>query len=71
MAIHGVAAQFKFDPMSFDTSELELFLSAHYESYAAIWNEQLSDAKASLPGAYSVLTSIYNTDVVPDTYDPA
>ncbi|KAJ2195556.1 hypothetical protein IW144_003397 [Coemansia sp. RSA 522] len=68
--VGSASAQFKFDPMGFDTSELELFLSANYFSYASIWNDQLSQAKASLPGAYSVLTSIYNTDEVPKTYDP-
>ncbi|KAJ2495668.1 hypothetical protein GGH96_006304 [Coemansia sp. RSA 1972] len=67
----SASAQFKFDPMGFDSSELEMFLSANYFSYASIWNDQLSQAKASLPGAYSVLTSIYNTDEVPKTYDPA
>ncbi|KAJ1850928.1 hypothetical protein GGH12_006187 [Coemansia sp. RSA 1822] len=68
--VGSASAQFKFDPMGFDTSELELFLSAGYFSYASIWNDQLSQAKASLPGAYSILTSIYNTDEVPKTYDP-
>ncbi|KAJ2629337.1 hypothetical protein H4R22_003376 [Coemansia sp. RSA 1290] len=69
VAAQAANGQFQFNPGTFDASELQLFLSAHYYSYASIWEGQLSEASASLPGAYSILTSIYNTDEIPPTYD--
>ncbi|KAJ2448577.1 hypothetical protein EV183_005373 [Coemansia sp. RSA 2336] len=69
VAAQAANGQFQFNPGTFDASELELFLSAHYYSYASIWEGQLSEASASLPGAYAILTSIYNTDEIPQTYN--
>ncbi|KAJ2609059.1 hypothetical protein H4S08_004203 [Coemansia sp. RSA 1365] len=63
-------AQFQINPGTYDASELYDIISGNYNSYAAIWQDQLSSAKASLPGAYEILTSIYNTDDVPETFDP-
>lgn len=63
--------EFNFNPGTFDVSQLEFFISAHYHSNAAIWSSQLAIAHASYPSVYSVLTSIYNTDTIPDTYDAA
>ncbi|PIA18470.1 hypothetical protein COEREDRAFT_91307 [Coemansia reversa NRRL 1564] len=63
-------AQFQINPGTYDASELYDIISGNYNSYAAIWQDQLSSAKASLPGAYGILTSIYNTDDVPETFNP-
>ncbi|KAJ2584195.1 hypothetical protein GGH95_000545 [Coemansia sp. RSA 1836] len=65
------SAQFQFNPGTYDAAELFIQISGFYTSYAAIWSTQLAQAKSSLPGAYSELTSIFNTDVIPETFDPA
>ncbi|KAJ2302877.1 hypothetical protein IWW55_003209 [Coemansia sp. RSA 2706] len=69
-AAQAAYGQFQINPGTYDASELQDFLSGNYFSYAAIWEDQLSQAKASLPGAYAILTSIYNTDEIPETYNP-
>ncbi|KAJ2777184.1 hypothetical protein H4R18_005288, partial [Coemansia javaensis] len=63
------SAQYLFNPGTLDSEALFEAISADYYSYAAIWNYQLSDAKASHTGAYAVLTSIYGTDEVPAEFD--
>ncbi|KAJ2077216.1 hypothetical protein H4R24_005258 [Coemansia sp. RSA 988] len=70
LAIQVARAQFQINPGTYDASELYDIISGNYNSNAAIWQDQLDSAKASLPGAYGVLTSIYNTDKVPETFDP-
>ncbi|KAJ2696778.1 hypothetical protein FB645_006099 [Coemansia sp. IMI 203386] len=62
-------AQFEFNPGTYGSSELFDFLSGYYNSYASIWEGQLTSARASLPGAYAQLTSIFNTDAIPETFD--
>ncbi|KAJ2796524.1 hypothetical protein H4R20_005505 [Coemansia guatemalensis] len=69
LATQVAQAQFQINPGTYDASELYDIISGNYNSNAAIWQDQLDSAKASLPGAYSVLTSIYNTDNVPETFD--
>ncbi|KAJ2718829.1 hypothetical protein GGI07_005560, partial [Coemansia sp. Benny D115] len=64
------SAQFEFNPGTYGSSELYDFLSGYYNSYASIWEAQITSARASLPGAYSQLTSIFNTDSIPDSFDP-
>ncbi|KAJ2778850.1 hypothetical protein GGI15_004049, partial [Coemansia interrupta] len=66
-----VNAQFEFNPGTYGSSELYVLISGYYNSYASIWEGQLTSAKASLPGAYMQLTSIFNTDSIPATFDPA
>ncbi|KAJ2454233.1 hypothetical protein GGF42_003658 [Coemansia sp. RSA 2424] len=71
LALPLASAQFQFNPGTYDAAELFIQISGFYTSYAAIWSTQLAQAKSSLPGAYSELTSIFNTDVIPETFDPA
>ncbi|KAJ1722747.1 hypothetical protein LPJ61_005896, partial [Coemansia biformis] len=71
LAIHAASAQYQFNPGTYDEGGLYTILAGNYFSYASIWSAQLEDAKASHPGAYSVLTSIYNTDDIPVTPDAA
>ncbi|KAJ2520655.1 hypothetical protein H4217_001899 [Coemansia sp. RSA 1939] len=68
-AAQAVGAQFVFDPKTYDSSQLFDLLSGYYEQYAATWENQLTSAKASLPVAYSALTSIFGTDAIPDSFD--
>ncbi|KAJ1642916.1 hypothetical protein LPJ64_005266, partial [Coemansia asiatica] len=62
-------AQFEFNPGTYGSLELFDILSGYYNSYASIWEAQLTSARASLPGAYAQLTSIFNTNEVPQTFD--
>ncbi|KAJ1661904.1 hypothetical protein IW140_006335 [Coemansia sp. RSA 1813] len=68
-ALQTAGAQFVFDPKTYDSSQLFDLLSGYYEQYAATWENELTSAKASLPGAYSMLTSIFGTDKIPDSFD--
>ncbi|KAI9500771.1 hypothetical protein BX070DRAFT_229848, partial [Coemansia spiralis] len=71
IAAQAASAQFQFDPSTYDSSQLYDFISGYYEQYAATWEAQLTSAKASLPVAYSMLTSIYGTDQIPATFEPS
>ncbi|KAJ2551580.1 hypothetical protein EV175_003638, partial [Coemansia sp. RSA 1933] len=63
------ADQYGFDPKTYDSSQLFALLSGYYEQYAATWENDLANAKASYPSAYSELTSIFGTDSIPATFD--
>ncbi|KAI7831917.1 hypothetical protein BX661DRAFT_179507 [Kickxella alabastrina] len=65
------SAQFEFNPGTYSSSELFDIISGYYVSYASIWEGQLTSARASLPGAYMQLTSIFNTDQIPESFNPA
>ncbi|KAJ2763934.1 hypothetical protein IWQ57_005374 [Coemansia nantahalensis] len=65
------SVSFGFTPGTYDAAGLYAVLYEHYYQYAATWSQQLSIAKASYTDAYAVLTSIYNTDAIPPTPDPA
>ncbi|KAJ1964540.1 hypothetical protein GGI12_001351 [Dipsacomyces acuminosporus] len=71
VAAQAVNAQFKFDPMGYNASELYNFISAKYPAYASAWDKYLSNAKASYTGAYPVLTSFLGAATIPATFDPA
>ncbi|KAJ2000402.1 hypothetical protein GGI04_004164 [Coemansia thaxteri] len=71
LALPAAHAQFQFNPGTYDASQLYIQISGFYNSYASIWSMQLAQAKSSLPGAYAELTSIFNTDDIPDSFDPA
>ncbi|KAJ2860083.1 hypothetical protein GGH94_005727 [Coemansia aciculifera] len=71
LALPSINAQFQFNPGTYDAAELFIQISGFYTSYASIWSTQLAQAKSSLPGAYSELTSIFNTDSIPESFDPA
>ncbi|KAJ2066326.1 hypothetical protein GGH13_005751 [Coemansia sp. S155-1] len=71
LALPAINAQFQFNPGTYDAAELFIQISGFYTSYASIWSTQLAQAKSSLPGAYSELTSIFNTDSIPESFDPA
>ncbi|KAJ1819529.1 hypothetical protein LPJ60_003709 [Coemansia sp. RSA 2675] len=70
LALPAINAQFQFNPGTYDAAELYIQISGFYNSYASIWSTQLAQAKSSLPGAYSELTSIFNTDSIPESFDP-
>ncbi|KAJ2094894.1 hypothetical protein GGI09_005155 [Coemansia sp. S100] len=71
LALPAINAQFQFNPGTYDAAELFIQISGFYTSYASIWSTQLAQAKSSLPGAYAELTSIFNTDSIPESFDPA
>ncbi|KAJ2401329.1 hypothetical protein GGI23_001471 [Coemansia sp. RSA 2559] len=69
VAAQVAGAQFVFDPKTYDSSQLFDLLSGYYEQYAATWENELTSAKASLPVAYSMLTSIFGTDSIPASFN--
>ncbi|KAJ2910022.1 hypothetical protein GGI21_001292 [Coemansia aciculifera] len=71
LALPAINAQFQFNPGTYDAAELFIQISGFYTSYASIWSTQLAEAKSSLPGAYAQLTSIFNTNAIPEKFDPA
>ncbi|KAI8318433.1 hypothetical protein GQ54DRAFT_336279 [Martensiomyces pterosporus] len=71
LAAQAVNAQFKFNPGTYNPSELYNFISANYPTMEVAWQKYLDDAKASFTGAYPVLTSIFATTAIPTTFDSA
>ncbi|KAJ2156556.1 hypothetical protein GGF46_005113 [Coemansia sp. RSA 552] len=76
LAVAAVSAQafngeFPVNPGTYSVSDLVDVISQYYNSYATVLEIQLSEAEASYPGAYEILTSIYGTDDIPDEYDAA
>ncbi|KAJ1939213.1 hypothetical protein FBU59_004199, partial [Linderina macrospora] len=65
------AAQFAFDPSTYDASVLAGIISARYGQYQQLWEGYLETASTKFPDAYTKLTAYFGTNSIPETYDAA